>query len=128
MEFVTNYNRALDVLDGRCEKVSKLPSMTEPDQTYTIKELLQRFTTGLAPQVMREGQYDYDVDIDSEMHDIELDDTLTASEKVSKIIKKLNKRRDELRAEYLKGKTKNSDYKQSEEEKLGMPKDTGRRS
>lgn len=40
------------------EKKSSLPSLTSPDMSYSIKTLLEKFTTGITPPVMRDGQYD----------------------------------------------------------------------
>lgn len=55
-----------------------LPSETCPDQSFTVRELLARFTSGTMPPVSREGNYDEDPEFDtfddSQRNDLELVD------------------------------------------------------
>ena len=44
------------------------PSMTQPDETLSLKEILYRFTNGIVPMEMRELPYDKEgVSIDDEV-------------------------------------------------------------
>lgn len=43
----------------------KLPSMTVPDMSYTIRELLARFTAGTMPPVGRQVYYEDNPDINN---------------------------------------------------------------
>lgn len=47
------------------ETPSQLPSLTVPDMSYSIQELLDKFTTGIVPPVARNAQYDEDADFDN---------------------------------------------------------------
>lgn len=40
-------------------------SMTVPNEAYTIKEVLEKFTSGINLPIQRNGQYDQDPDFDS---------------------------------------------------------------
>ena len=42
------------------EKTSEEPSLTTPDMSYSIRNLLEKFTSGITPPVMREGKFDED--------------------------------------------------------------------
>lgn len=44
---------------------NELPSMTVPDDSFTIKDLLEKHTTGILPRLRREGLYQEDADIDN---------------------------------------------------------------
>lgn len=39
---------------------SDLPSVTVPDESLTVREILTRFTTGTVPPIARQGAYDDD--------------------------------------------------------------------
>lgn len=51
-----NYNDKLDT--GK--EVSTLPSLTVPDESFTIPELIQKHTSGIPINVERQGQFDDD--------------------------------------------------------------------
>lgn len=54
--FTTPYTYALHVEQGFVE-FNDEPSMTVPDQSYTIRDLIDRFTRGIAPPVGQDGLY-----------------------------------------------------------------------
>lgn len=41
-------------------EVNRLPSVAVPNDSYTIRELLDKFTTGIMPNVFKEGTYSDD--------------------------------------------------------------------
>ncbi len=45
-------------------EVNKLPSRTIQGDSYTIKELLEKHTTGILPEIERKGQYPESVNFD----------------------------------------------------------------
>lgn len=60
MVFRTQFNYNGD----RGERNNGLASMTVPDQSYTVRELLQKFTSGGMPDVAKVPQYEEDPDFD----------------------------------------------------------------
>lgn len=56
--FKTQYNTQ-DFKEG-FEKRSKLPSLTVPDQSLTITQVLTRYSQGVLPSIAKNPQYDYD--------------------------------------------------------------------
>lgn len=58
MKFVTPYN--YEFTENCCEKKNVKPSMTCLDMSYTVRELLAKFTSGSVPQVQHDGLYDDD--------------------------------------------------------------------
>jgi hypothetical protein len=55
MKFSTPYDR--DDSDARCTEPCDPVSMTIPDMSYSIKDLLERFTAGTLPPVARDVSY-----------------------------------------------------------------------
>lgn len=72
--------RSCYTYDPTAEKYEEntMPSETCPDQSYTIRELLARFTSGTMPPVGREGVFDenpeFDAFDDAQRNDLELVD------------------------------------------------------
>lgn len=62
IKFRTPYN--YDCESESYEK-NELPSVTVPDESYTIQELLTRFTSGTMPPIWMDGEYDEDPDDDT---------------------------------------------------------------
>lgn len=107
MHFSTPYK--YDPADVGCyEVLSDEPSMTVPDQSLTVRDLLERYTRGIAPACAREPLYDDRENLDfedvdpSERPDFDLVDVdlhrrnLEAlSEKVSAEVKAAKKKKDE---------------------------------
>lgn len=46
-------------------RVFTQPSQAIPDQSYSVKDLLRRFTTGTAPAVAKQAYYQDDPDLDN---------------------------------------------------------------
>jgi len=46
-------------------------SLTVPDMSYTIQELMEKFTQGNDPNVWQEGEYDENQDLDQEIEEYE---------------------------------------------------------
>lgn len=46
-------------------EINNLPSMTVPDQSYTVRDLLERFTTGVLPVSSRTPVYSDNPDFDN---------------------------------------------------------------
>lgn len=59
--FRTNYNNRLIPSRG---EVNNDPSMTIPGQSYTIKEILERFTNGQSLNIQKTGSYQENPDFD----------------------------------------------------------------
>lgn len=55
-----NYNH--EEHPGQCDFS---PSLTVPDMSYTIRELLERFTAGTMPPIARQSYYEESPDIDN---------------------------------------------------------------
>lgn len=53
------------LLPEHMEKKSTLPSMTVPDESYTPRELLEKFSRNIDPGVTRRPTYDDGVNLDS---------------------------------------------------------------
>ncbi|AXL14916.1 hypothetical protein [Microviridae sp.] len=47
------------------ERKSSSPSLTIPNETYTIRELLAKHTRGIAPNIARQGHWQDDASFDS---------------------------------------------------------------
>ena len=60
-KFITQYNFDPDSCEH--EKFA-IPSQTIPDQAYTIRELLEKYSTGIMPPVGKIPHYEEDPDID----------------------------------------------------------------
>jgi len=58
------------------------PSMTQPGEAYTIRELLDKFTTGIDPQVGRELYYDEDAQFESDVRMRQPDYDLTDGDNI----------------------------------------------
>lgn len=61
IEFQTQWN--FDPANWPGE-INEEPSLTVPDQAYTVQELLEKFTSGGIPPVSLPGQYDDDPSFD----------------------------------------------------------------
>lgn len=63
MKFRTPYN-----YDHTLEKYESDfgPSITVPDQSLTVREILDRFVSGIAPPIFQDGSYDDDADFDDD--------------------------------------------------------------
>lgn len=61
MKIVSPYTYDYTEYKGLC---CDEPSLTVPDQSFTIKELLIRYTSGTMPPVYRDGYYEEDDEID----------------------------------------------------------------
>lgn len=46
-------------------EINEGPSLAIPGEAYTIRELLEKYTNGVMPDIHREGQYDEEPDIDN---------------------------------------------------------------
>lgn len=57
-KFVTHYNYVFD--DDVHTETHGGSSMTVPDQSYSVREILQRFTTGIAPSISKQFYYESD--------------------------------------------------------------------
>lgn len=57
--FKTNYN-AHEFTKSKFEPVSEKPSLSVPDQSLTITQVLNRFQAGTLPAISKNPQYDYD--------------------------------------------------------------------
>lgn len=55
---------------SRYVKIYTQPSQTVPDDSYSVKDILQRFTRGIDPMLTRIGQYDSE-----ESEPLDLNDT-----------------------------------------------------
>lgn len=90
------------------EKVSEKPSLTAPDMSYTVRQLLERFTTGIAPEVQRNGVYDENANHDN--YDVTRDgdfDLADATAMKIELEARHNKRMEELsKLEKLKADAK----------------------
>lgn len=53
------------------EKVSKLPSLTVPDQSLTISQVLTKFASGTLPNISKQPQYDYDETSDKKLDNMD---------------------------------------------------------
>jgi len=69
-------------------------SMTVPDMSYTVKELMEKFVVGNDPHIAHEGDYENEPDIDGEILDTIQD--LTEIDKQRQQVTVLQKQVDEL--------------------------------
>ncbi len=76
-----NYNDIVDIKERRSTPIGE--SCTVPDQSLTIKEILQRFTSGIDPGVVKDVIYEENSNIDAPTNLINFDptDSLTEYEK-----------------------------------------------
>lgn len=85
------------------EKKNENPSKTIPDMSYTVRELMQRFSTGGIEQVMKKGFYDEEFD-PTEM-DVDLVDVYESRMKLMDLkdrYKKEQAKLKKLKAENIK--------------------------
>lgn len=59
------HSRNFETKSFHKEAKSSQPSLTSPDMSYSIKTLLEKFTTGITPPVMRDGHYDSDASFEN---------------------------------------------------------------
>jgi len=64
--FRTGYNRELTPSRG---EVNTLPSMTQPDMGYSLREILDRFTNGMPLNVAKSYYYEDNPDEDFDAYD-----------------------------------------------------------
>lgn len=102
------------------EKVSKLPSMTIPDQSYTIKQLLEFHKAGINPPLQKTNVYDEEfeeevnpmrkqnfdlTDVDNIKEDIDNNmkviDKLRKSKKEKELLKEQKRLKEEAVQEFL---------------------------
>lgn len=57
-----NFKNSATYLGGQGYEENHLPSMTVPDQSLTVREILERFTRGLMPPISRELQFTEDLE------------------------------------------------------------------
>lgn len=53
-----NYKKEVEAKGEHFEQVKDKISLTSPDMSYSVRELLQKFTTGQPLQIKFDGQYD----------------------------------------------------------------------
>jgi len=91
--FKTHYNFKYDKAI-HTEKKSELPSDTVPDMSYSVREMLEKFTTGGMPDVKQLGEYDENATFSDALElDQDLVDVMIGRQKVTDLKEKL---RDEL--------------------------------
>lgn len=89
--FKTQYNFCFDPVQ-HSEPKSELPSLTVPDMSYTVRELIEKFTTGGMPPIQHEGTYDENLDFsDALAIDQDLTDLHQARLNVDSLNEKLRK-------------------------------------
>lgn len=96
--FVTQYSFLPDKYQG---EINEEPSLTVPDMSFTVSELLERFTT--MPEIMRQGIYDDDPNFDDALpYDVDLVDiqenemnTELLKQSARQQLKELNERKAE---------------------------------
>ena len=128
MKFATPYT--YDFLLDRGEFFTE-KSMTVPDQSYTIREILERFTSGIAPPLMRESSYDEDdyitdENIDYERNFEDITDALSSSADIHRNIQEGKQRAKELEREIKRRKVK-PDPEPEPEPELEPDNDSGYR-
>lgn len=84
-------------------RVTTLPSVAIPDQSYTVKELLTRFTSGTMPPVMKRPSYDENPNINEiSFPDFSRMDMTEIDDYERKLQTKINNAKNTLQNEYNK--------------------------
>lgn len=92
VKFNTPYNIDQSIPVG---EVNNLPSLTIPNETYTIRELLEKHTRGVMPDIAMEGTYgeeepDFDSPDLNQIHQMDLYDVQEHLTKTKKLIEQLD--------------------------------------
>lgn len=111
---VTIFKRAKE---GAVGTTFTMPSLTVPDASFTVRQLLDRFTTGNVPAIAREGYYENeDWDDYSPMNDHDFD--LTDAQNLRDQLMKRAKQRQEEYEKVMAEKKKRNDARLAKLEKL----------
>jgi len=91
MKFQHQYNFQFNPLK-HAKQLTGLPSVTIPDMAYTVRELLQKYTTGGMPSILQEGTFEENVDFaDALGIDQDLVDLHMARQKVTELKEQLRR-------------------------------------
>jgi len=91
MKFQHQYNFQFNPLK-HAKQLTGLPSETIPDMAYTVRELLQKYTTGGMPSILQEGTFEENVDFaDALGIDQDLVDLHMARQKVTELKEQLRR-------------------------------------
>jgi len=114
--FKTHYNFEFNKTQ-HCEKQEDNKSLTVPDMSYTVREMMEKFTTGGMPDVQRLGDYDENASFEDAVElDQDLVDVMIGRQNILELKEKLrdeqakesNKKRKEY-SQWLKAKQEAKD-------------------
>jgi len=123
MNFKHHYNFAYDA-NKHAKHITDLASVTVPDMAYSVRELLQKYTTGGMPSILNEGSFEENVDFaDALGIDQDLVDLHMARQKVLELKEQLRTEKTQREkgnrkqyAEWLKAQREAKEAKESEAE------------
>jgi len=97
MKYTTNIN-AHEI--ERNFEITVGESLTVPDMSYTVKELMEKFVVGNDPHISQEAQYEENPDIDREVQDTlqdltEIDLHREKTEELRRKVDEANKKKQE---------------------------------
>lgn len=116
--FRNQYNYSL----GDCDKdleYNDEPSMTIPDMSYSIKEILEKYTKGIVLNVVKNGRFDEEPDFNDslveEQPDFDLSDISRESERITTVKGKLKNKSTEIPKESVEQKVEGSEGEKGSE-------------